>query len=248
MNTSNNQLTNWTPFETPHSLAEQLVTEVLFSAKDAIEKRGAFHLLVSVGSSVEYCFQLLAQQKSDWPYWHIYLADELVLPAADPHRKSQRLMGAWLNHVRIPSANIHMIPTELGVEVSALHHAQMLAKLDTIDFGLMGVGNDGHVLGLFPETDEQQRQEVIWLGKQPKVNNLMVIDHRAPGLASQRVSMHYGAFFKCQRLVKIIIGEQKQIAMRRWIEEETTQFISSLPIARIHGQVTQIYISQEAMP
>lgn len=248
MNTSNNQLTNWTPFETPHSLAEQLATEILFSAKDAIKKRGAFHLVVSVGSSVEYCLHLLSQQKADWPYWHIYLADEWALPAADPHRKSQRLMAAWLNRVRIPSANIHMIPTELGIEASALYHAQILAKLNTIDFGLMGVGNDGHVLGLFEETDEQHRQDVIWLGKRPKVSNLMVINHQSPGLAIQRVSMHYGAFSKCQRLVKVIIGEQKQTAMRRWMEEETTQFISTLPIARIHGQQTQVYISQEAMP
>ena len=45
---------------------------------------------------------------------------------------------AWLNHVSIPAAQIHPIPTELGSLEAAKRYSQSLADLEEFDLVLLG--------------------------------------------------------------------------------------------------------------
>ncbi len=232
---------NWQVFEDAEALAQSLTQDILAAASKAIKASGAFHFVTAGGTTPNRCYQLLSQADADWHNWHIYMGDERVLPFVNPERNSQALLQHWLSNNDIPVKQIHFINTEAGIEKSAKDYAKIIDAVEAFDFCLLGMGEDGHTASLFP--GHEQTDSVKTPNGQALETASVIMEFDSPKPPAERVSLNYGVFKKCRKLVKVITGASKQDAIKTWLEQPTL-----LPISRCEGHETSVYISADSLP
>ncbi|HET8808010.1 MAG TPA: 6-phosphogluconolactonase [Methylophaga sp.] len=144
--------------------AGQLITaateQFVATARIAIAKRGVFYVALAGGSTPKGLYEKLAtepyRQQIDWARVQLFFGDERCVPAdhEDSNYKMARL--AMLDALPIPAENIHRVPTEAGdASVVAAEYAKTLQAVmggAEFDMVLLGLGPDGHIASLFPET------------------------------------------------------------------------------------------------
>jgi 6-phosphogluconolactonase len=137
---------------------------------------GPFALALSGGSTPRPLYQLLAQpayaQRVDWPRVHLFWGDERFVPHDHPDSNYRMVKEALIDHVPLPLANIHPVPTDGTPAQAALAYARELQAFygaDRIDparplFGvdLLGMGDDGHTASLFPGIAQLQ-ESTAWV-------------------------------------------------------------------------------------
>ena len=226
---------NWMVFDEAQGLSNDLCAAILAHADDAIRQRGAFHLVLAGGGTPLVTYRQLAHSQADWAHWHIYLGDERVLPSDDPERNSVQIDQAWLNHVPIPTRQVHWIPTELGLTLAQRAYQHTIERLlgqQPFDVVLLGMGEDGHTASLFP-------------GHRHDLDQLVVTESHSPKPPSERVSLNEPALANTHHLYKIVTGASKRDAVAQWLKGE------ALPINQIQaesqGGQTQVWVDSQAL-
>ena len=103
---------DWTILKTPDEVARVACQRILAAAEQAIEKRGAFNIVLAGGSTPEKTYELLSQESSNWKDWHIWFGDERCLPKNHPDRNSLMIEQVFTSKVPIPEEQVHIIPAE----------------------------------------------------------------------------------------------------------------------------------------
>ncbi|GAA4417478.1 6-phosphogluconolactonase [Actinokineospora soli] len=91
----------------------------------------------------------------DWSSVDIYWGDERFLPDGDPQRNETQARAALLDHVPVDPARVHPMAPSDGAfgddpDAAASAYASVVeGKLD-FDVLLLGVGEEGHTLSVFP--------------------------------------------------------------------------------------------------
>ncbi|MEW6671244.1 MAG: 6-phosphogluconolactonase [Thermodesulfobacteriota bacterium] len=128
----------------------------------AVAHRGRFTMALSGGTTPRPMHRLLAEDpyRSDipWRHTHIFWVDERLVPADHPDSNLGLARKDLLDHVPLPAANIHPMPTENTPAQGALEYRRQLGeffkpapgRLPALDLICLGVGSDGHVASLFP--------------------------------------------------------------------------------------------------
>lgn len=98
-----------------------------------------------------------ARDAVDWRRLDIYWGDERFVPADDDERNEKQAREALLDHVDLDPARVHpMAPSdgEFGddVDAAAQAYAALLAGRDGFDVVMLGMGPEGHVASVFPES------------------------------------------------------------------------------------------------
>lgn len=176
----------------------------------AIEKRGAFHLVLAGGGTPRRVYEALAHETHDWANWHIWFGDERCLPADHPERNSLMAHAALLAHVPIPTAQVHVIAGELGNLAAAADYARQLAGAPAFDLVLLGLGEDGHTASLFPGQD--------WGTSSDAPDALAVFG--APKPPSERVSLSARRLSRARRVLFLVTGVGKRDALKQWRDGE----------------------------
>jgi len=95
---------------------------------------------------------------------HLFWGDDRYVPAADADRNDKQAREALLDRIDIPPANVHAMPASDGqygddIEAAALAYQQALAAnaamgepAPNFDVHLLGMGGEGHINSLFPDT------------------------------------------------------------------------------------------------
>jgi len=128
-----------------------------------LKKRDRFTLVLSGGSTPQKLNTLLAaspyKEKIDWQKLHIFWGDERFVPFEDSRNNAKMAFDTLLNHVPVPASQIHIMRTNLAPELSAAAYEKTLkqyfpadADSSSFDLVLLGMGDDGHTLSLFPGT------------------------------------------------------------------------------------------------
>jgi 6-phosphogluconolactonase len=197
-------------------------------ARAAIAERGRFRLVLAGGNTPTAAYRLLRDRDADWAAWHIYHGDERCLAVGDPERNSLAADEAWLHHVPVPRAQVHVIPAELGAEPAATAYAQVVADALPFDLVLLGIGEDGHTASLFPGRDIPLEPLVIPVRDSPKP-------------PPDRVSLTPTALCRSELILLLVTGAGKQDALRRWQDGE------DLPVAKVvGGGRSRLLIDREA--
>jgi 6-phosphogluconolactonase len=167
--------------EFDHSIADWIVDCIA----EALQKQDRFTWVLSGGNTPKALYELLAvtpyREKIAWEKLHIFWGDERYVPFNDSRKNAKMAYETLLNHVPIPASQIHVMQTEnISPEKSAEEYEKILHEyfpattntlpLATFDLVLLGMGDDGHVLSLFPGTavvhEEKKWATSLWLEAQ----------------------------------------------------------------------------------
>jgi len=201
-----------------------------FIAARASNATEPFGLCLSGGSTPKRVYELLGAKDFgaalDWQKVHLFWGDERFVPA--DHRDSNFRMAreALIDHVPIPAAQVHPVPTNSASpeEAAALYEATLQSfygskTLDPerplFDVTLLGLGEDGHTASLFPGTkalDERDAWVTSILGVKPE----------------PRISLTYPALQSSRLILFVVSGAKKRDILARVLANDLT-----LPAARL---------------
>lgn len=216
-----NPVTRWQVFPDAERLAAHAAELILDDARATIAARGLFHLVLAGGRTPLVVYARLASARADWPRWQLYFGDERCLPAGDAGRNDSAIRRAWLDHVPIPAANVHAVPTELGAARAAELYAATLRAVPEFDLVLLGLGEDGHTASLFPGHPP---------GDVPGSPDALAV-HAAPKPPPERVSLSAARLARSRRVVVLVTGADKRAALAAWRDG------ADLPVARLARRV-----------
>jgi 6-phosphogluconolactonase len=210
------------------SLVEAATEQFVHAARTAIAKRGVFHVALAGGSTPKGLYQKLATspyvEQIDWSRVHLFFGDErCVLPTHDDSN-FKMANEAMIKHVPIPQENVHRMPTEEGVapEVAIRYGRTMLEILgdQPLDLVLLGLGPDGHIASLFPDTEA--------LDVTDRTTTSLYVDK----FESWRVTMTYPTINAARQVIVFIAGEAKAPI----VNDITTDAVQGLPVQRLAPQ------------
>ena len=156
------------------------------AAREAIDARGRFTVALSGGSTPKLMHKEIVTQyadKIDWRHVYVFWGDERNVPP--DHDDSNYLMAkeTLLDHILIPSDNVHRIRAEKDAVQAANEYDATLrrffakaSKIPVLDLIWLGLGDDGHTASLFPHT------------KALDVNDQLVVANYVPKLNVHRIT------------------------------------------------------------
>lgn len=200
------QCVRWHGFVDVESLCADALRRVLTAADCAIAARGSFHLVLSGGDTPRALYRSLRNVDADWAAWHFYFSDERCVPREHAARNSRMAKDAWLEHVPISDAQLHVIPAELGAQRAAAAYARILHDVSDFDLVLLGLGEDGHTASLFPGHD--------WGATPESPDALALLD--APKSPAERVSLSAARLSRARQVLFLVAGASKRDAVERW--------------------------------
>jgi 6-phosphogluconolactonase len=217
------QIVRWHSFLDGTHLARAALDLIQDAAQTALAQRGAFHIVLAGGRSPKRVYGALRELATDWSAWHIYFGDERCLPPDHTERNSHMAAQLWLDHVAIPTAQVHAIPAELGGKAAARAYAQTLADVGQFDLVLLGLGEDGHTASLFPGLD--------WGEAKTAPATLTVTN--APKPPPQRVSLSAQRLSNARQVMFLVSGAAKVAAVTAWQNGQPLPAAAITPVAGV---------------
>ncbi len=144
---------------TPAELALDAATWLTDYCQAVLSRQDRFTIALSGGSTPKALYELLAREpfrdRIDWARWHVFWGDERYVPFGDERNNARMAHETLLDHVPIPPHQIHSMRTDISpdesmTEYDALLHRYFDGQPTSFDLVLLGMGDDGHTLSLFP--------------------------------------------------------------------------------------------------
>ena len=152
--------------------------------QNAITTRGRALLVLTGGGNGNALLEYLGThaEQLDWSKVHLFWGDDRYVPEADDERNEKQARAALLDRIEIPSSQVHpMAPSdgEFGsdLDAAALAYEQILAAnaesgapAPDFDVHLLGMGPEGHINSLFPDTPavREKTRMVVAVEDSPK--------------------------------------------------------------------------------
>lgn len=182
---------------------------------DAQSARGvASVVLTGGGNGIGVLRALRADSgKVDWSKVEVFWGDERFVPAGHPDRNEVQAHEALLDHVPVDPARLHPMPYGDGAyagdpDAAAHAYEHLLAAhagdgpIPDFDIHLLGMGGEGHVNSLFPDTDAVREESRFVVG---------VTDSPKP--PAQRVTLTLPAVRRARRVWLLVAGADKAEAV-----------------------------------
>jgi 6-phosphogluconolactonase len=146
------------PDELSKALAEWMTVEI----ETRLKQSDRFTWVVTGGNSPKQLYELLSsdpyKNRIDWSKLHIFWGDERAVPFDDDRNNARMTYQYLLNSVPVVKSQVHIMNTAVSPGQSAADYQKILQKYFTnsgnsFDLVLSGMGDDGHTLSLFPNTE-----------------------------------------------------------------------------------------------
>ena len=195
-------------------LNQLVVLRFIELAQQSIADHGSFHVALSGGATPRSLYRLMASETYNgliqWNYIYLYQTDERLVPFDHPDNNFFMIQSQLLDGLSWSNIQFYRIDTRLKTAdgiARAYEHTlfENLPKNNAghpqFDFILLGLGTDGHVASLFPETDA-----------------LSVLDRYVahvflPHLNAWRVSLTLMTLNQARQVAVLIAGESKAIVV-----------------------------------
>jgi 6-phosphogluconolactonase len=189
-----------------------------------------------VGTAVlEHVAALAAEpvrETVDWTAVDVWWGDERFVPADDDERNEKGARRALLDVVGVPAERLHAIPPSDGrfaePEDAADWYAAELAaaapeggSLPRFDVLLLGMGPEGHVASIFPDSPAVRDERPV------------VAVRDCPKPPPTRVSLGFAAINAAEEVWLLVAGEGKAPAVAAALVEDADPV--QLPAAGVHG-------------
>ena len=122
---------------------------------------GRYTIALSGGSTPKALYEWLAAKyhdRIDWQKVVVFFDDERYVPFEDERNNARMAFDSLLNKVNIDRDQVHVMqinipPKESAEEYEKILHQYFDGQPHTFDLVLLGMGDDGHTLSLFPGKD-----------------------------------------------------------------------------------------------
>jgi 6-phosphogluconolactonase len=201
-------------------IASFSANEVARIAAEAASARDAFSIALAGGSTPKMLYALLAEHPSlrnslPWSKTQIFFGDERHVGPGHPDSNFQMASDAMLSKVPLQPAQIHRIKGEYpdAARAAAEYETEIRSvfnlragEFPRFDLLLLGMGNEGHTLSLFPGTKAlHESQKVVtnnWVGK----------------LYTERITLTAPAANAAANIFFMVTGSDKAAALKAVLE------------------------------
>jgi 6-phosphogluconolactonase len=161
-------------FKDGDHLCRGLAEWVTSLIEETLRRKDQFSLVLSGGNTPKKLHLLLAsspyKERIDWKKIHIFWGDERAVPFEDERNNALMAFDTLLNSVDVPRNQIHIMDTSLPPDKAATLYEVVLCEFfgtdilpfHTFDLVLLGMGDDGHTLSLFPGSPVIH-EEKLWV-------------------------------------------------------------------------------------
>eukprot|EP01064_Diplonema_japonicum_P006865 TRINITY_DN14692_c0_g1_i1.p1 TRINITY_DN14692_c0_g1~~TRINITY_DN14692_c0_g1_i1.p1 ORF type:complete len:233 (+),score=57.38 TRINITY_DN14692_c0_g1_i1:65-763(+) len=189
--------------------------------KEAFDKtEGKFTVALSGGSVPSVLKGGLADSGMDWTRWHVFFADERMVPL--DHKDSNYLAckEALFDSVEIPKDQIYTVETGLEGKEAARKYEEIVKAIAPEGFSLLvlGMGPDGHTCSLFPQHP--------LLGEKSR---LVAEISDSPKPPASRVTLTFPVIEQAKNVVFLCAGIEKADPIRRAIKPASEEKPSATP-------------------
>ena len=167
----------------------------------------------SGGSTPAPIYRRMAQADLDWSSVAVTLIDERYVPGTSPESNAALLKQSLLTGPAAAARFVPLFHPAVTVDRAAILAARALAaeggKLDAV---LLGMGEDGHVCSMFP--DSPTLKTLLSPGLQPTV---LGVPHGRDGAAPslERLTINLPYLMTARRVVLAITGTAKRTVFER---------------------------------
>jgi 6-phosphogluconolactonase len=202
------------------SLTRRAADEFLKSVNEAIAEKGSSTVALAGGSTPKALYSLLTEgsmysSKIPWQKMHFFFGDERHAPPDNSesnfHMANQTLFSKGL----VKPEQITRIRGEYAdTEKAALEYEQALrayfklrdGEYPRFDLVLLGMGEEGHTLSLFPGT------------KALHATNRIVVRNWVGKLYTERITLTVAAANQAKRVIFSVTREDKALALKAVLE------------------------------
>jgi 6-phosphogluconolactonase len=211
----------------------------------AVADRGqALIVLTGGGNGVALLKHLGAHgQQIDWSKVHLFWGDDRYVPDDDDERNEKQARDVLLNHIDIPTSNVHPMAASDGefgadLDAAALAYEQLLAAnaepgdpAPNFDVHLLGMGPEGHINSLFPDTPAVR-----------ETTRMVVAVEDSPKPPPQRITLTLPAIQRSREVWMMVSGGGKADAAAAAIDGADPV---SIPAAGAVGRETTLWLLDE---
>ncbi len=172
-----------------------------------------------------------AREVVDWTAVDVWWGDERFVPADSDERNELGARRALLDPVGVPAERIHAMPPSDGrfaepEDAAGWYTGQLAAAADAgqavprFDVLLLGLGPEGHVASIFPESPASRDDRPVFAV------------HDCPKPPPTRISLGFSAINAAEEVWLVVSGEGKAEAVARALAGADPV---DLPAAGVHG-------------
>jgi 6-phosphogluconolactonase len=163
--------------------------------------RAGSEIALTGGSTPGRAYELAAELAPDWSPAGVWWGDERCVPPDDDRSNFGLARRTLFDSLESQPGRVHRIRGEDDPDAAAAAYDQKLrgTKLDLL---LLGLGPDGHVASLFPNSPGLTETERLAISAEPKLDPFV-----------ERVTLTPPALRGARRVVFLVAGEQKAEAV-----------------------------------
>ncbi|MGK2868421.1 MAG: 6-phosphogluconolactonase [Mycobacterium sp.] len=173
----------------------------------AVANRGHASVVLTGGTVGIALLRQVAAYAPDveWAKVQLFWGDERFVPAEDGERNFRQAREALLEKISIPSANVHAMAASDGefaesIEDAAAAYEKLLPE--EFDVHLLGMGGEGHINSLFPDTAAVREE-----------SRLVVAVTDSPKPPPRRITLTLPAIRRAREVWLVVAGAEKADAV-----------------------------------
>jgi 6-phosphogluconolactonase len=234
-------------------LAAAAAARLVTSTADALAADGGAHLVLTGGGIGTKVLAAVAASPArdavDWPSVDFWWGDERFAPEGDPDRNETGARSALFDHITVDEARVHAMngpdgPDGDDVDAAAARYAAALADVAAsepnapggvavpiFDVLMLGIGPEGHVASIFPESPAVHAQGTV------------VAVRNSPKPPPTRISLTFPAIRSAREVWILASGAEKAEAIVSALADEPED---KLPAAGAQGTQRTLFLIDEA--
>ncbi|HEU4362523.1 MAG TPA: 6-phosphogluconolactonase [Mycobacterium sp.] len=203
-------------YDDPPELVAAVGDGLAAAIQAAITARGRALIVLTGGRNGIALLRRLGEHagRIDWSRVELFFGDDRFVPAGDAERNEGQAREVLLDRIDIPPANVHAMPASDGefgddLDAAARAYADVLAAAagpgrpaPDFDVHLLGVGPEGHINSLFPDTPAVR-----------ETTRLVVAVPDSPKPPPRRISLTLPAIRSARQVWLVVSGAAKADAV-----------------------------------
>jgi 6-phosphogluconolactonase len=234
-------------------LAAAAAARLITCTADALAADGGAHLVLTGGGIGTKVLAAVAASPArdavDWRSVDFWWGDERFAPEGDPDRNETGARAALFDHIPVDQARVHTMngpdgPDGDNVDAAAARYAAALADVaaadpdapsgvavPAFDVLMLGIGPEGHVASIFPESPAAYAQGTV------------VAVRNSPKPPPTRISLTFPAIRAAREVWILASGAEKAEAVAGALADEPED---KLPAAGAQGTQRTLFLIDEA--